>query len=155
MSEFLLLFAALFGPTLVVVGLVSTVAIVHARRTRRPFSVEALAGTAFLLQILVLFPAVWVAPKLHRIARPTDDWYDIFAGSVGCVTVIMAPLTVIAVGCVGVWLGRDHRRRNAGLCIDCGYDLKSSATGACPECGRVAEKSSKEKAGAPSRTHQE
>ena len=30
---------------------------------------------------------------------------------------------------------RRHRRRSRGLCIHCGYDLRGSPTGACPECG--------------------
>ena len=41
----------------------------------------------------------------------------------------------------GVWRGpsviRRHRRRRAGWCVGCGYDLKGLAAGAvCPECGR-------------------
>ncbi len=31
---------------------------------------------------------------------------------------------------------RRRRRRRAGLCIKCGYDLTGNESGVCPECGR-------------------
>jgi hypothetical protein len=30
---------------------------------------------------------------------------------------------------------RRSRRRQAGLCVKCGYDLTGNVTGTCPECG--------------------
>jgi hypothetical protein len=30
---------------------------------------------------------------------------------------------------------RRGRRRRRGLCVSCGYDLRGSMNGACPECG--------------------
>jgi hypothetical protein len=30
-----------------------------------------------------------------------------------------------------------RRRRQRGLCLDCGYDLRGSTSQICPECGRV------------------
>lgn len=30
---------------------------------------------------------------------------------------------------------RKHRRRNLGLCLHCGYDLRGNESGTCPECG--------------------
>ncbi|MDB5295282.1 MAG: hypothetical protein JWO31_1265 [Phycisphaerales bacterium] len=35
-------------------------------------------------------------------------------------------------------LGADRRR--LGRCAGCGYDLTGNASGACPECGRAAER---------------
>ena len=32
-------------------------------------------------------------------------------------------------------LNRRKRRRNRGLCFDCGYDLTGNESGVCPECG--------------------
>lgn len=33
------------------------------------------------------------------------------------------------------WLWYRDRRRAPGLCIECGYDLRGTDHGACPECG--------------------
>lgn len=49
---------------------------------------------------------------------------------------------VYAMGVGGVWWGavfvRRVRRRRAGRCVRCGYDLAGlSQTAACPECGRA------------------
>ena len=44
----------------------------------------------------------------------------------------------------GIWptlaLGRHIKRRyfSAGICRKCGYDLRGSPSGVCPECGRSA-----------------
>lgn len=31
-----------------------------------------------------------------------------------------------------------HRRREQGLCAECGYDLTGNDSGVCPECGKTA-----------------
>lgn len=31
---------------------------------------------------------------------------------------------------------KEHRRRQLGLCLFCGYDMRGSRSGICPECGR-------------------
>ncbi len=46
---------------------------------------------------------------------------------------LVLPATVVAVRSV-----RRRRRRDRGLCERCGYDLRGSVSGRCPECGREA-----------------
>ena len=42
-----------------------------------------------------------------------------------------------------LWLWRRDRRRQPGLCVKCGYDLRGNASGVCPECGSEALRESK------------
>jgi hypothetical protein len=46
---------------------------------------------------------------------------------------LVLPASAVAVRSV-----RRRRRRNRGLCERCGYDLRGSVSGRCPECGREA-----------------
>jgi len=54
---------------------------------------------------------------------------------------VVAAIPVVAVAVAGVVLAAvtwDRRRdyeRAAGLCVHCGYDLTTNASGRCPECG--------------------
>lgn len=43
------------------------------------------------------------------------------------------PLAIVLPGVIRAARGR--RRDRAGLCIACGYDLRGSTSGTCPECG--------------------
>ena len=51
-------------------------------------------------------------------------------------------ITVLTLVTPAVWSARWYRarrrqrRRRAGLCPDCAYDLTGNVSGACPECGR-------------------
>jgi hypothetical protein len=44
----------------------------------------------------------------------------------------------VALGCwIALWVAAINRdgRRSFGLCVNCGYDLRASRVGRCPECG--------------------
>ncbi len=42
---------------------------------------------------------------------------------------------IVLVGSPTLWLWRCDRRRQPGLCIKCGYDLRGADHEVCPECG--------------------
>ena len=50
------------------------------------------------------------------------------------------PFAIVAVPCASqfAWDWRRTRRRQAGGCTQCGYDLAGNTTGVCPECGNGA-----------------
>jgi hypothetical protein len=79
----------------------------------------------------------------RRLLKPdTREWLTFSARSFPGIrqTLIMPhwfamlPL-LIAPGICAVQLMRQRRRRNLGLCLRCGYDLRAS-TERCPECGK-------------------
>ncbi len=61
-------------------------------------------------------------------------------GEEGYVVALPYALVLLLVGWPAAWWGlhswRVHRRRRAGLCLKCGYDLHG-ARGPCPECGNI------------------
>jgi hypothetical protein len=67
------------------------------------------------------------------------------AGSWICAACGLLPLALLAICVVLSWnvdlfLRRKDRqllrRFNHGCCLNCGYDLRGSPTGVCPECGK-------------------
>ena len=79
-------------------------------------------------------PNIGPAPSSHLVMRGDarwmviPDWLAMF---------VLAILPVMA------WKRRHHerdrRRREQGLCVVCGYDLRAT-TDRCPECGKLVEK---------------
>ena len=58
------------------------------------------------------------------------------SGPIWPVAVCLAayPVAFVAVA-FGVPRARRYRRRKGGRCVQCGYDMRGSPTGQCPECG--------------------
>ncbi|MBK8914907.1 MAG: hypothetical protein IPM64_09975 [Phycisphaerales bacterium] len=94
-------------------------------------------------------------PQSEVVMRVRDEWYyespvEWRAGPLGLFTVadkgeVARALSfpywlVILFGGIPLWITwlrarRAHRRRMAGCCTRCGYDLRGSIGAACPECG--------------------
>ena len=62
------------------------------------------------------------------------------------VSLYVSPWVITGIACLA-WLGlpfvsrRTGRRlrRQRGLCVKCGYDLRSNTSGVCPECGNEVQ----------------
>ncbi len=82
------------------------------------------------------YPRTFARPPESAVI---DGWYFQFPHGAAICAVGLLPA-----GWLIVWLRRSRgtvraaRRRQAGLCAACGYDLRASA-GVCPECGREVE----------------
>lgn len=79
----------------------------------------------------------WFPPGRH--SSPFKLWFkltrDTFSDHTS--TTIFVPIwsLVLLSGVPTVWLWYRDRRRRHGLCANCGYDLRGSVSGVCPECG--------------------
>lgn len=90
---------------------------------------------AWTMTLPTVCRATWVAPRALRYRHA-------FGGSavhVGVVRVPAWPVIVLAAIYPTWFLIRRpllrRRRRKAGLCVRCGYDLTGNETGVCSECG--------------------
>jgi hypothetical protein len=82
-------------------------------------------------------PVLWTAGPVGPRAR-LAPWllthpYVAYAVPYWVVLAATAPPGVIAV----VRVARGSRRRRRGLCAACGYDLRATTAGRCPECGEA------------------
>ena len=94
------------------------------------YALAFLLNAALMAALLAAFAAGTVYWQ-HPQARPGSGWA--LAAAFGSF--------------VAIWWGRDklvdtarerRRRRQQGLCVSCGYDLRATP-GRCPECGAVPE----------------
>ena len=80
----------------------------------------------------------WILPERH--SHPFSWWFDVWpntwSGGV-TYTEVWIPIWVliVLVAMPTLWLWRCDRRRQPGLCIKCGYDLRGADHKVCPECG--------------------
>jgi hypothetical protein len=70
------------------------------------------------------------------------DWHQKSLRTPGAVTQLHIYLWVPLVLCVGIIAARlivwnRQRRKPAGSCQHCGYDLTGNVSGICPECGKA------------------
>jgi len=80
----------------------------------------------------------WYPPEQH--SSPFSWWFDKWrstgAGGVrytGAHIPTWVLVVLVAMPTLGLW--RCDRRRQPGLCIKCGYDLRGNESEVCPECG--------------------
>ncbi len=82
----------------------------------------------------------WYPPE--RYLYPFSWWFDGARSTMGGVTYtdVVIPIWALVVlfATPTLWLWRCDRRRQPGLCVKCGYDLRGNASGVCPECGAAA-----------------
>lgn len=103
---------------------------VHA--TVREFGAGATRATEHDAACLIGLPANPANTYLvrHRPLAWKPVWPGFLADSI-CFGLIVASIDVGIPAARGVW------RRRRGLCAGCGYDLRGSDGGVCPECGGV------------------
>ena len=75
-----------------------------------------------------------------RHSAPFSWWFDVYrvtAPSGTTFNFVSIPIWVLVVlfATPTIWLWRGDWRKQPGLCIKCGYDLRANTTGICPECG--------------------
>ncbi len=79
----------------------------------------------------------WVPPVRH--SAPFSWWFHGSRETLGGVTrtYVGIPIwvLVVLVATPTLWLWRCDRRKQPGLCIKCGYDLRGADHKVCPECG--------------------
>jgi hypothetical protein len=89
---------------------------------------------------------VWNTPELATAWRmylwAHNGFYFV---QVPVIALLACPIAVVAIS-ERVRRYRQHRRRRAGLCVNCGYDLRASDD-RCPECGCATESPGKEEGG--------
>jgi hypothetical protein len=100
--------------------------------------------------VFMFFRGQWPQPVgkafFYAIGTPLVvplEWWERSGGSLSVVVILLAiALNSMLWGYTLSWLWgatvdrpRQRRRRRAGLCAACGYDLRGSTTGVCTECG--------------------
>jgi hypothetical protein len=90
------------------------------------------------LPVGVLADTMWI--DVRNWSLPTIASMPFGSGTVRFIVVpLWIPLVLFAMYPTIAFIrgpARRWRRRRAGLCIRCGYDLTGNVTGVCSECGR-------------------
>lgn len=77
----------------------------------------------------------WGVWMQSHFRKPSAQWdAELHPGHVKVPLLYVAAVAAMPAG-VGVWLRR--RRVRIGHCVHCGYDLRGSGGGTCPECGEA------------------
>lgn len=81
----------------------------------------------------------WIPPMRHSLPFSwwSDGWGVTRAGVTDTGVDIPIWVIIVLVASPTFWLWRGDRRRQPGQCIKCGYDVRATTTGICPECGAV------------------
>jgi len=103
------------------------------------FSRKAFIFTTALLLLLIVPDLLFFAPDVHfetgiQVRPPSvpDRWRNLIFGILFGIDIAFFGLWVFATGRLEA---RRERRRQLGLCLHCGYDIRASGD-YCSECGR-------------------
>ena len=108
---------------------------------RRPQAAASILAAASWRTILLRIArlACWVAIVTALIAMFVAGSSDtsVFPGRT--IGAWLTPLVIVGLSLFGLRAERVARklafRRNEGLCLKCGYNLRENTSGICPECG--------------------
>jgi len=102
-------------------------------------------------RVAILWEEPWsiipVSSHWFAIERHSDAfswWFDAERVTWGGppYTIVRIPIWVLVVliATPTLWLWRCDRRKQPGLCVKCGYDLRGADHKVCPECGAALQR---------------
>ncbi len=99
------------------------------RYLRREYVLPAIWGS--LLAISAVSPVIAALAPLHGVNQRLFGFYLL------PLPLLIAGAALYTLGYAGLLASRQDRRATRQLCIHCGYDLRGTPTGVCPECGQA------------------